>query len=222
MSDDEEVTNLNAASPKLPEPILDLDKIEVVSQAQKGAADILADFKSNLADAIKIPDAFAETMKSIGRLNLDKMLQMPDYSHNVELVALPPNPAYETNRLLKEVSSKLDNLSEQNAKLVAPHFYPDNCEIIFANKRINIPRNTNQAQLCNALFSEPEKEWDWSEMLEAWGYDETAYKKDDWRKVYNTAREVNTKVAIETSVKDLLTVTQKTVQINPNYLAQIS
>lgn len=207
--------------PQLPNPknnddeVLDLDKIGV----HQGFAEVVS--VSDVGRA-------AEALKGISRLVENFNFQLPSIrSHILDTptmtsFAIPPNPAHETNRLLREVSAKLDNLSEQNAKLVAPRFYPDTCEIIFANQRIKVPKDTNQEQLCKALFSDPGKEWDWSEMLEAWGYDETGYDKDSWRKVYMAARAINTKVAVETPIKDMLAITKKTVAINPAYLGQIS
>lgn len=216
--------------PQLSKEVLDLDKLaspelKVVADARKAAASQVANFKLNpgLAEAIK-------SMSSLGEQVQKMFADLPSFAlPSIErpemkmAYTIPPNPQYETNRLLREVSAKLDNLSEQNAKLVAPNFDADNCEIIFANKRIEIPKNTNQAELVKSLFSEKDnlaREWDWSEMLEDWGYQ--TYGKEDWRKVYMAAREVNKKVAIETGVKDLLSVTKLTVGINSNYLGQIS
>ena len=178
-----------------------------------------------IAAALALPTAFTSAAKVASQFNSDmsKLISnvtAPPFVSNLKPPL--PNPTYETNNLLRELSTKLDNLNEQNAKFVAPRFYADISEIIFANKRISIPKNTNQALLCAFIFGSPDKEWDWSEMLEVWGYDETSYGKEDWRIVYNAARAVNTKVAIETSVKDLLVITKKTTALNPNYLGQIS
>lgn len=210
--------------------VLDLDKLaspelKAVTDARNAAISQLANFKLNpgVTDAIKGMASLGERMQKM-ITDMPAVALPPVERPEMKMAyTIPPNPQYETNRLLREVSAKLDNLSEQNAKLVTPNFDTDNCEIIFANKRIEIPKNTNQAELVKSLFSEKDnlgREWDWSEMLEDWGYQ--TYGKEDWRKVYMAAREVNKKVAIETGVKDLLSVTKLTVGINSNYLGQIS
>ncbi|HSW96410.1 MAG TPA: hypothetical protein VLF89_01140 [Candidatus Saccharimonadales bacterium] len=86
-------------------------------------------------------------------------------------------------------------------------------------KFITIPRNTDQFELCNAIFKNPQsksREWLNSEFLTEWGggYEQ----KDAWRKAYNAAREVNLKVASKTTIEDFLFIKPKTTQLNPHYI----
>jgi len=89
---------------------------------------------------------------------------------------------------------------------------------------IQIPPNTNQDYLCRVIFSNQtamKKKWDWIEIIEnkAWGDTEQKDNKDFWRKTYNAAHEVNTRIATEIGIKNfLLTKPTTTVQINPLYL----
>lgn len=232
MKQSDEVNTNSDSDSKLPtDKVLDLDNLElgIVKRANLDAFAELGKSAKSIADAFQNSSALGDTLKELvlsakvfDRFKYE-IPSLPEPPH-LENIAIPPNPQYETNRLLNELIRKVDAQSQQNAKLVAPNFDLNNCEIIFANKRIEIPKNTNQAELCKSLFSEKDnldREWDWSEILEDWGETEPDPEKD-WRKVYMAAREVNKKVAIETGVKDLLIVTKLTVSLNSNYLGRTS
>lgn len=91
-------------------------------------------------------------------------------------------------------------------------------KINFAGVEIQIPYNSDQDLLCKTILknmASMHKEWSWDEMLEKWGEDATPGK--GWRTVYNAGREINNKVATETTVKDLLLVRKLTTAVNPKY-----
>lgn len=93
-----------------------------------------------------------------------------------------------------------------------------NRTIYFLGTLIKIPEDTNQEYLCNIIFKDliaMQKIWSWDEVLEEWN---VVIEKEDWRKVYEAAREVNTKIATKTKIEDLLIATKKTVRVNPKYL----
>jgi hypothetical protein len=90
--------------------------------------------------------------------------------------------------------------------------------IFFLGKKIRIPLNTNQEKICRVIFknmANMKRLWSRDEIVEKWGDNPDMI---NWRVVYNAARELNKKVAIETKIKDLLTVKKVSVQVNPKYL----
>jgi len=89
----------------------------------------------------------------------------------------------------------------------------------FAGKKIEISPNTNQGSLCNVLFGDEKsiaKEWSWYEVIEGWG--DRHPNKSMCMKVYYAGREVNKKVAIKTTISDLLIVKKRSISVNPKYL----
>jgi len=112
--------------------------------------------------------------------------------------------------------NKSDKNQEKHSNI--PSYNQAAHKILFMDKEIDIPSNTNQDSLCKVIFEDRgslRKEWNCDEIVEKWG---DSPKKTDWRKVYNAAREVNTKVAIETGEKDLFIVRTLTTTLNPKYL----
>jgi len=92
-------------------------------------------------------------------------------------------------------------------------------KIEFAGVEVQIPYDSDQDSLCRALFKDEmscHKEWSWDELIEQWG--EGGNKRSGWRTVYNAGREINNKVAAETTVKDLLLVRKLTIALNPKYV----
>ena len=90
--------------------------------------------------------------------------------------------------------------------------------LVAFGKETPIPPNSNMHYLCNVLFkhtNDKKKTWSWDEIVEEWGESAEDYKP---RIIHTAGRGVNTKIAMNTTVKDLLIITLKTVQINPKYL----
>jgi hypothetical protein len=114
----------------------------------------------------------------------------------------------------------IDSLRKKivTCRFPAPRFDQAGCTVVFAGVEIPIPKNSDQELLCQTLLkgkASRSREWSWDEVLESWG--ETDYEKGKWRRVYNAAREVNFKVAMETTVKDLLSVRKYSVKVNPKH-----
>lgn len=86
----------------------------------------------------------------------------------------------------------------------------------FSNKEIKISktRNSNGHYLLKSIFKDKNKIWEYDEIAEDWTEE---YKKEDWSKYYNAGYKVNEKVAKETTIKDFLIITNKTVGINKKY-----
>lgn len=122
-------------------------------------------------------------------------------------------------KLYQRLEAAVINKSKTLKPLAPPSYNKTSHKIIFKGQEIVMPSDSNQDSLCRVIFKDKDslrKEWNWDEMLEEWGgsYD----GKEAWRKVYNAAREINKKVAIETGVKDLLIVKKLTTALDPNYL----
>jgi len=116
-----------------------------------------------------------------------------------------------------------DIVSTLKEKIGTSHFPPPvydriSHKIRFAGVEIQIPYNSDQDFLCQTILKNAaalRKEWSWDEMLEKWG--ENVSPEKGWRTVYNAGREVNNKIATETTVKNLLLVRKLTVAVNPKY-----
>jgi hypothetical protein len=80
---------------------------------------------------------------------------------------------------------------------------------------ISKTRNSNGHYLLKTLFKNKGKIWEFDEIAEDWN-DE--YEKDGWNRYYNAGYAVNEKIAKETTIKDFLDITNKTVAINKKYL----
>lgn len=127
---------------------------------------------------------------------------------NVNITAL-----HKYNEHKNMSQNKIPNLPKTQAS-----FDPILSKINLSGNTVPIPKNTDQFDLCNAIFknsSSKQKEWSFDEMFEEWG---SNFELSQWRKVYNAAREINQKVAAKTMIDNLLLVTTKTVQLNPSYL----
>lgn len=100
-----------------------------------------------------------------------------------------------------------------------PFFDPAKYSICFKGREIPIPRDSDQEGVCKVVLKDKfsmSKEWIWDEIFEKWGDDDP--EPALWRKIYNAARTINTKVATKTTIDDLLIITTKTISVNPKYL----
>jgi hypothetical protein len=86
----------------------------------------------------------------------------------------------------------------------------------FQGKSIQFQIDTDPYYLLKTIFKNPTKIWNYDEIADDWGlsYEE----KPPWKRFYNAGYQVNTKIAKETTVKDFLKLTKKTVNINQKYL----
>lgn len=108
---------------------------------------------------------------------------------------------------------------ETQAKVSKPSYKSG--KLFFMDKDIYIPSNSLEDELCKVLFKNLQTmqiEWNWDQIVEAWG-ELIDYNHPQWRKIYSASRRVNSKVASETRIKDLLIATTKTVKVNPKYIS---
>lgn len=88
----------------------------------------------------------------------------------------------------------------------------------FMNKKILVAKKeeSDTHKLMRTLFKDKHKNWANDEVLEDWGYaidEETATNK-----VYQAGRKINGLVAQDTTIKDFLIVTTKSISINKKHL----
>jgi len=120
-----------------------------------------------------------------------------------------------------EIQLLKQKILEQQVKLNTkqiPQYDPNIDTLFFMGKKIQIPPNTNQERICRIIFKNTnnmKRLWSRDELVEKWGENPDMI---GWRVVYNAAREINKKVAIETNIKDLLTIKKVSVRLNPKYL----
>ncbi len=113
-----------------------------------------------------------------------------------------------------QLTQKLIDLIEPNLAYIPPVLF-------FKGSQITVSEGL-QDSLCRVLFRNKRsmmKDWSWDEVLDKQvGTEGTYDTTKDWRKVYDPGREINTKIAIETGIPDLLIIKKRTVRINPKYL----
>lgn len=117
----------------------------------------------------------------------------------------------------KEVMFGIKNKTETKEPIKKDLTFDDKKSILsFSNKEIKISktRNSNGHYLLKSIFKDKNKIWEYDEIAEDWTEE---YKKDDWYRYYNAGYKVNEKVAKETTIKDFLIITNKTVGINKKY-----
>jgi len=121
------------------------------------------------------------------------------------------------NKVTGKLSIRYDNQS--NTLSV------DTTKIIFSYHTVF----SSQADLCRILLknkTSANKKWSNGEILEAWGLDDIDDLKDKkcLRKVYDSARRANDKIADETDsrIKDFFLLSMKDVCINPRYRDSIT
>lgn len=90
----------------------------------------------------------------------------------------------------------------------------------FRGKEVLISRskNSRQYEIVRILFQDRRKDWSFDEIAEEIDPNGDIYDKRDWRKYYLACRQINEKIAIKTTIEDLIVVTAKTAMINPEYL----
>ena len=117
----------------------------------------------------------------------------------------------------ERTSSPLHALYSKEQKNKVLGFNEKNSLLQFNGKEITISktRNSNAHYLLQTLFKDKSKIWEFDEVAEDWGEE---YKKRDWGRYYNAAYKVNEKIAKDTTIKDFLSITNKTVAIQKKYL----
>lgn len=118
--------------------------------------------------------------------------------------------------LLREIYEKNENIFNRVNKPIS--FNEKTRELYFMGKNIIIGKKeeSDPHKLVKTLFKDVSKTWNNDEILEDWGYsfDEDVKKN----KAYQAGLRVNEIIAQETTVKDLLNVSTKSIKINEKYL----
>lgn len=99
-----------------------------------------------------------------------------------------------------------------------PTFDDKNRKLIFTGKEIIIAKKeeSDPHKLIRTLFKDVSKTWASDEILEDWGY---SFGEDIKKnKAYQAGKAVNRTIAQETTIKDFLEITTKTISINPKYI----
>jgi len=99
-----------------------------------------------------------------------------------------------------------------------PVFDSKNRKLIFAGKEIIIAKKeeSDPHKLMKTLFKDVSKTWASDEILEDWGYSFGEDVKKN--KAYQAGKAINRTIAQETTIKDFLEITTKTISINPKYI----
>ncbi len=118
--------------------------------------------------------------------------------------------------ILKEVYEKNENIFNKVNKPIS--FNNKTRELHFMGKNIIIAKKeeSDPHKLIKTLFKDISKNWNNDEILEDWGYsfDEDIKKN----KAYQAGLRVNEIIAQETTIKDFLNVSTKSIKINEKYL----
>jgi len=149
-----------------------------------------------------------------------------DYKKHPNLVHLNPDiPSirsdreeqfYYTQRLHNDIVEKLEQLNDLWLENI--DFNPKTSVLYFNGKEITISKQaeSDPHELLKTIFKDKERVWNNDEILDDWKFD--VEKKTPKTKVYQAGRSANRIIAQETTIKDFLDVTTKTVSINKKYL----
>jgi hypothetical protein len=118
------------------------------------------------------------------------------------------------NYFIQELSKK--QIKKSHKKIRYKISFSEDGILNFMGKSIQFQIDTYPYYLLKTIFKNPTKIWNYDEIADDWGlsYEE----KPPWKRFYNAGYQVNTKIAKETTVKDFLKLTNKTVNINQKYL----
>lgn len=123
------------------------------------------------------------------------------------------------SKLCDEYEKKVNeiNLTDNRKLKLNLSFNNNKSTLSFNNKEIKISktRNSNGHYLLKTIFKNKSKIWGYDEIADDWT---DTYEKDDWTRYYNAGYKVNITIAIETTIKDFLIITNKTACINKKYL----
>ena len=135
---------------------------------------------------------------------------------------------------LEEISSEISRLKELGVSIDIINkifktteqlesknlnFDPKTSILSFRNKEILISRgkDSDSHYLLKTIFKDVNKIWNYDEIVEELDPMNNAIKPN-WRKFYNAVYSINKKIASETTIKNFLEGTSKTVQINKAYV----
>lgn len=121
------------------------------------------------------------------------------------------------NYLLRYEAIPLPTPAEEKKSL---SFDPKTSKLAFngATLVISKTRDSQQHYLLKALFSNPKKEWDLDELWEKFSGEKDYRQSTHWKKLYNLVSAINTKIAVQTQIRDLILMNKSSLSINAKYL----
>lgn len=124
------------------------------------------------------------------------------------------------DNLLDEILAYYKGKPNSFVKVNNVSFCEGSCKLTIDNHEIPLLPDTNEEMLCRVVFKDKKaliKLWYMDEIVEAMGegIEQTKYWK---RRLYQTARQLNDKIAKETGLKDFIVYTTKTICVNPIFL----
>ncbi len=96
-------------------------------------------------------------------------------------------------------------------------FSPKEALLTVNDRSLKLTYATNQYCMCRAVFSAPKKRWENDELIEKFGEE---LDNNSWRKVYDAHAAINKKTAA-LMVPDLISINNKTYQLNPKLVKKI-
>jgi len=120
-----------------------------------------------------------------------------------------------TTLLKKDVPAFLEKKqNKQEQKCKGFSFNKKSSIISIGNKQLKVPFASNQFCVCKVLFSNPQKRWEYDEILEkGFGLDSFEEVKSNWRKIYDAVRAVNEK-SKEVFGQEVIISEAKTFQVS--------
>lgn len=111
---------------------------------------------------------------------------------------------------------------EKAVTIAGLEFDKESSTLFFQGKEIIISKakNSRPHYILDTIFSDKKKTWLYDEIAEESSNDRNEYEGYDWKQFYQACRDINEKVAKETTIKDFLVYTKYQVSINRNYLTQ--
>jgi hypothetical protein len=137
-------------------------------------------------------------------------------------IPVPPLPVgrnqidVQTDLLRKLVEG---NKEQSDRRLTSPTYDKDKRQLIFCNMIIQIPANSDQAELCKALFRSGKpikKPLDIGDALLKLGVALENVKGN--KKISYAKREINERIAKQTQIDDLLVIDSKQIWFNEKYV----
>lgn len=156
-------------------------------------------------------------------LKVDRLEEKVDTVQNLLAEEIYPFLIEDSKRkdnLLDEILAYYKGKPNSFVKVNNVAFCEGTCKLTIDNHEIPLLPDTNEEMLCRVVFKNKKaliKLWYMDEIVEAMGegIEQTKYWK---RRLYQTARQLNDKIAKETGLKDFIVYTTKTICVNPIFL----
>lgn len=120
--------------------------------------------------------------------------------------------------VVKEIEPELEDDEPVKEKAKALEFRLEEEPPVLVVKGIECPvrKFSRQYEFLKVISSEPQKDWQFSEIGEKLDFAE----KDEWKKLHNVALALKGKIAVNSGQKDFFITTTQSVKINPSIFEQ--